>query len=82
MVLKFHNPRRRILKGNRRSQRVYRRRSVRSSREIRGRMEKRRESDTVEREDLCSQLSYTSRRDRYPAPQFQTSRTSRLYQDT
>jgi len=41
---------------------------VRSSKEIRGRIEKGRKSDTVEREDLHSQLSYTPRRNHHPTP--------------
>jgi len=41
---------------------------MRSNREIRGRMKKRRKSNTVKGEDLCSRLGYTPRRNHHPTP--------------
>jgi len=41
---------------------------MRSDREIRGRVEKRRKSNIVEGEDLRSRLDYTPRRNHHPTP--------------
>jgi len=41
---------------------------MRSDREIRGRMEKRRKNNTVEGEDLRPQLGYTLRRNHHLTP--------------
>ena len=70
------------MERDRGSRGVHRRRSARSNRKIRGRLETRREGNTVEGENLHSRFSYTPRRNYHPISQFQTSRTSRLYQDT
>jgi len=58
MVQEHYDSGRRILERDKRSRRVYRRRSARSSRKVRRRLEERRKSDTVEGEDLRSRLGY------------------------
>ena len=40
------------------------------------------EGNTMEGENLCSRFGYTPRRNSREVSQFQTSGTSRLYQDT
>jgi len=61
VVQKSHNSGGRILERDRGSRGIHGRRSARSNRKIRRRLEMRREDNTVEREDLCPRLSYTSR---------------------
>jgi len=65
MVQEHYNSRKRILERDRRSKRVYRKRSIRSSRRVGKRLEKRRKSDTVEGKDLCSRLGYALQRNHY-----------------
>jgi len=55
------------LERDRRSRRVYRR-SARSSRKVRRRLEKRKKSDTVKGEDLHSRLGYAPRRNCHQTP--------------
>jgi len=50
------------LERDRRSRRVYRRKSARSSRKVRRRLEERRKNDTVKGKDLHSRLGYALRR--------------------
>jgi len=54
MVQKYCNSRKQNLERDRRSREIYRRRSKRSSKTMRGRMETRREGITLERENICS----------------------------
>jgi len=61
---------------------VDKRGSIRSNGKIRRRLETRREGNTIEGENLYSRFSYTPRRNCHQVSQFQTSGTSRLYQDT
>jgi len=53
------------LKRDKGSRGVHKKRSVRSNRKIRRRLETKREGDTVEEENLHSRLSYTQRRNYY-----------------
>jgi len=54
------------LERGRGSRGVHRRKSARSNRKIRGRLEMRREGNTVEGENLCPRFSYTPRRNHHP----------------
>jgi len=56
------------LEEDRRSRGVYRRGSVGSNKEIRGRLETRGESNSVEGENLHPRLSYIPRRNYYQIP--------------
>jgi len=53
------------LERDRGSKGVHRKGSARSNRKIRGRLEMRREGDTVEGENLHARFSYTLRRNRH-----------------
>jgi len=59
MVQESYDSKRRILERDRGSKRVHRRRSVRSNRKVRKRLEIRRKNNTVEEENLCPRLSYS-----------------------
>jgi len=53
MVQKYCNSRKQILERGRRNREIYRRKSKRSNKIIRERIETRREGITLEREDIC-----------------------------
>ena len=54
------------MERSRGSRGVHGRRSMRSNRKIRGRLETRRKGNTVEGENLRSRFSYTPRRNHHP----------------
>jgi len=65
MIQESYDSRRRILKRDRGSRRVHRRRNMRDNRKVKRRLKTRRKNNTVEGEDLCPRLSYPQRRNHH-----------------
>jgi len=68
VVQKSYNSRRRVLERNRRSKGIYRRRSMRSDKTIKRRLEIRKKDNTIEKKNLHSRFSYALKRSRHKTP--------------